>query len=200
MNQPREFQTGLPTRLQHKNYIDGRWVDSSSGRRFAVHDPADLRETCHEYPLSTRSDVDAAVRGAHEAFAHWRRRSLAERVTILRRAAQIIRARREEIAQIVTRENGKLISESLTEIDAAALELEYQIGEGERAFGRIGDCYRAGILGWSRREPIGVVSVIVPWNFPFNVPWRKLGPALIAGNTAILKPASQTFAVGEMVT
>ncbi len=185
--------------LRCRNYVDGSWCDSRSGRRFAVHDPADLRRICHEYPLSTAEDVEAAVRGANEAFTRWRRHSLAERVTILRRAAQIIRARRDEIARVVTLENGKLIAESLTEIDAAALELEYQIGEGERSFGRIGDCYRGGILGYSRREPIGVVSVIVPWNFPFNVPWRKLGPVLIAGNTAILKPASQTPAVGEVV-
>ncbi len=185
--------------LRHQNYINGIWCDSISGRRFAVHDPADLRRVSHEYPLSTGEDAEVAVRGAHGAFARWRRQSLAERSTILRRAAQIIRTRREEIAQIITLENGKLISESLTEIDAAALELEYQIGEGERSFGHIGDCYRAGILGYSRREPIGVVSVIVPWNFPFNVPWRKLGPALMAGNTAVLKPASQTPAVGEAV-
>jgi len=186
-------------RLQHRNYIDGRWCDSVSGRRFGVHDPADLRELCHEYPLSTLGDVERAVRGAHEAYAQWRRQPLAERVGILRRSAQIIRDRREEIARLITRENGKLLSESLVEIDAAALELDYQIGEGERQFGRIGDCYRAGILGYSRREPLGVVSVIVPWNFPFNVPWRKLAPALMAGNTAILKPASQTPAVGEAV-
>jgi len=194
-----QLQPAMAARLRHQNYIDGKWVDSISGRRFAVHDPADLRERCHEYPLSTSEDAEAAVSGAHEAFARWRRVPLGERAAILRRAVQIIRARREEIAKIVTRENGKLIAESLTEIDAAALELEFQIGEGERSFGRIGDCYRAGILGYSRREPIGVVSVIVPWNFPFNVPWRKLGPALIAGNTAILKPASQTPAVGEAV-
>ena len=199
MKQERDLQSGLAAQLRHQNYIDGKWVDSVSGRRFAVYNPADLRELCHEYPLSAREDVEAAVRGAQDAFGRWRRQSLAERAAILRRAVQIIRTRREEIAQIVTRENGKLIAESLTEIDAAALELDYQIGEGERAFGRIGDCYRAGILGWSRREPIGVVSVIVPWNFPFNVPWRKLGPALMAGNTAILKPASQTPAVGEAV-
>ncbi len=199
MNQQRELRTSLRTQLHYKNYIDGKWVDSVSGRRFPVYNPADLRDLCHEYPLSTGEDAEAAVLGAQDAFTRWRRRSLSERSTILRRAAQIIRARREEIAQIVTLENGKLIAESLTEIDAAALELEYQIGEGERSFGRIGDCFRADILGYSRREPIGVVSVIVPWNFPFNVPWRKLGPALMAGNTAVLKPASQTPAVGEVV-
>lgn len=190
---------GIAAQLHHKNCIDGKWVDSISGRRFAVYNPADLRELCHEYPLSTREDAEAALRGAQAAFGRWRRVAPGERAALLRRAAQLIRERREEIARVVTFENGKLIAESLTEIDAAALELEFQIGEGERAFGRIADCNRAGMLGWSRREPIGVVSVIVPWNFPFNVPWRKLGPALMAGNTAVLKPASQTPAVGEVV-
>lgn len=199
MNPNKDLESGLTTQLRYRNYIDGEWRDSLSGRRFTVCNPADLREVCHDYPSSTREDVDAAVRGAHEAFARWRCKSLGERVALLRRAAHIIRCRREEIAVIITTENGKLLQESLTEIDAAALELEFQIGEGERSFGRIGDCYRAGMLAYSRRDPLGVVSVIVPWNFPFNVPWRKLGPALLAGNTAILKPASQTPAVGEAV-
>ncbi len=197
--QERERQASLSNRLRYQNYVDGSWVDSVSGRRFSVYNPADLREECHAYPLSTREDAEAALVGAQDAYLRWRRVPLAERVAILRRAAQIIRVRRDEIARIITRENGKLIAESLVEIDAAALELEYQIGEGERSFGRIGDCYRAGMLGWSRREPVGVVSVIVPWNFPFNVPWRKLGPALVAGNSAVLKPASQTPATGEAV-
>ena len=199
MKREHEAHAGVQTQLRFRNYIDGKWVDSIAGRYFAVHNPADLRERCHEYPKSTQVDVEVAVLGAHKAFSDWRRQPLGKRAAILRRAAQIIRDRREEIAAIITMENGKLIAESLTEIDAAALELEYQIGEGERSFGRIGDGYRADILGYSRREPIGVVSVIVPWNFPFNVPWRKLGPALMAGNTAILKPASQTPAVGEVV-
>jgi len=199
MKPDQEMHSKLASRLRCQNYIDGKWVDSISGRRFAVNDPADLRRTCHEYPLSTGDDVEAAVRGAQQAFVRWRQQPLAERTSILRRAVRIIRSRREEIAQIVTLENGKLIVESLMEIDAAALELEYQIGEGERSFGQIGDCYRPNVLGYSRREPIGVVSVIVPWNFPFNVPWRKLGPALMAGNTAVFKPASQTPAVGEAV-
>ncbi len=199
MNVDREHLIPGYYRLQHQNYIDGKWCNSESGRCFGVENPADLREVCHQYPLSTCDDVERAVRGAHEAFGRWRRQPLAERVRILRRAVQIIQARRAEIARLITLENGKLLLESFTEIDAAVLELEYQIGEGERQFGRIGDCYRGGMLGFSRREPVGVVSVIVPWNFPFNVPWRKLAPALLAGNTAILKPASQTPAVGEAV-
>lgn len=189
----------MSMQLNCKNYVDGQWRDSKSGRSFAVQDPADLRREVRRYPLSTRDDVAQAIEGAAAAFGHWRRVSLAERTRILRRAAALIRDRREEIAAIVTAENGKLLSESLAEIDAAALELEFQIGEGERQFGRSGDCYRDQFMAYSRKEPLGVVSVIVPWNFPFNVPWRKLGPALMAGNTAVFKPASQTPGVGEAV-
>lgn len=185
--------------LRCRNYIDGKWRSSASGRVFAVNNPADLRQVCHEYPLSNREDADAAIRSAARAFVSWRSTPLGDKARIMRTAAALIRSRREEIARIVTLENGKLLSESLQEIDAAALELEFQIGEGERQLGRIADCYKGGLLGFSRKEPLGVVTAILPWNFPFNVPFRKLGPALLAGNTAILKPASQTPAVGEVV-
>lgn len=185
-------------KLNCKNFIDGKWCDSESGRTYSVFDPADLRRRCHDYPLSSSADVERAINGAQAAFAKWRDTSLAEKARILRVAAQLIRERRESIAHVVSMENGKLFSESLTEIDAAALELEFQIGEGERQFGRVGDCYREGLMAYSRKEALGVVSVIVPWNFPFNVPWRKIGPALMAGNTAIFKPASQTPGVGEL--
>lgn len=185
--------------LNHRNWIDGKWCASASGRVFAVRNPADLRQVCHEYPLSSAADAEAAIQGAAKAFPAWRATPLGEKIAIFRRAAALIRARRDEIARIITLENGKLLSESLVEIDAAALELEYQIGEGERQSGSMADCYRAGLIGYSRKEPLGVITAIIPWNFPFNVPFRKLGPALMAGNTAILKPASQTPGVGEAV-
>lgn len=186
-------------RLTGKNYIDGRWRDSDSGRTYAVQDPADLRREVSRYPLSTPDEVSRAVEGAWRAFNQWRRTPLAERARMLRRAAALMREQRVDIAAIITSENGKLLSESLTEIDAAALELEFQVGEGERQFGRSGDCNRDRLMAYSRKEPLGVVSAIVPWNFPFNVPWRKLGPALMAGNTVVFKPASQTPGVGEAV-
>ena len=185
--------------LQCRNWIDGEWIASSSGRVFEVRNPADLRQVCHSYPLSTREDAEAAIRGAAKAFPAWRATPLGDKIAILRKAASLIRAWRDDIARIITLENGKLLGESLAEIDAAALELEFQIGEGERQLGRVSDGYRGGLIGFSRKEPLGVVSAIIPWNFPFNVPFRKLGPALLAGNTAILKPASQTPGVGEAV-
>jgi alpha-ketoglutaric semialdehyde dehydrogenase len=185
--------------LYCRNYIDGRWRDSRSARTYPVFNPADLRQTIHRYPLSTAAEVAEAVESAATAYIGWCRTSLAERSNILRNVVGLIRGQRPDIARLITRENGKLIAESLAEIDAAILELEYQIGEGERQFGRASDCYRPHMMTYSRKQPLGVVSIIVPWNFPFNVPWRKLVPALMAGNTAILKPASQTPGVGEVV-
>lgn len=189
----------MSLKLKNRNYIDGNWCASETGRTYAVRSPADLREVVHEYPLCSEDDVNIAIASAAEAFKHWRYLPLAEKTGIFRRAAQIIRENRQCVAEIITRENGKLISESLTEIDSAVLELEFQIGEGERQLGVVGDCYRTGMMGYSRKEPLGVVSAIIPWNFPFNVPFRKLVPALMAGNTALLKPASQTPGVGEAV-
>lgn len=185
--------------LKYQNYINGVWCDSESKDCFTVADPADLRRICHSYPRSVPGDMNRAIEGARSAFQSWSGVSLAEKSGIMRRASNIIQENREQIARVITETNGKLLSESMAEIDAAVLELEYQIGEGERQFGQVGDGYGTSIMGYSRKEPLGVISAIIPWNFPFNIPFRKLVPALMAGNTAILKPASQTAAVGELV-
>ena len=186
--------------LQHQNYIDGHWCESESNRRYAIRNPADWREIVHEYPRSTEKDVHTAIESAARAYDIWKKVSLAEKSAIMRRAVQVIEKNRAAIATLITQENGKLIKESLTEIDSAVLELQYQIGEGERQCGVIADCYRQGLLGYTRKEPLGVITAIIPWNFPFNVPFRKLVPALMAGNTAVLKPAGQTAGVGEIIT
>lgn len=185
--------------LKFNNHIDGKWCESASKNRFDVLNPANLKRVCHSYPASVDEDMNAAVSGAQQVFSAWAYLSLAEKTAIMRRASRIIQDNRRQIAEVITETNGKLLSESEVEIDAAVLELEYQVGEGERQFGRVSDCYRSGLMAYTRKEPLGVVSAIIPWNFPFNVPFRKLVPALMAGNTVILKPASQTAAVGELV-
>jgi len=185
--------------LSYKNFIDGSWSDSKSQRSYDVRNPADLTEVLHSYPKSSETDVNQAIDSASIKFEAWKLVPLAEKASIMRRLAELIRQHRDQIASIITLENGKLISESQVEIDSAILELEYQVGEGLRQFGTSGDCLKGNMLGISRKEPLGVVSAILPWNFPFNVPFRKLVPALMAGNTAVLKPARQTPAVGEVV-
>jgi len=189
----------MSLKLRGANLIDGVWRGARSGRVRAIRNPADLREVVHEYPLSAAEDALQAVAGAQRAFRAWQRVPVVEKAAIFRRAAGLIRRWRMEIAGIITAENGKLIAESLTEIDSAVLELEYQLGEGERQRGTAGDGSRGDLIAYTRKEPLGVISAIIPWNFPFNVPFRKLVPALMAGNTALLKPASQTPGVGEAV-
>lgn len=185
--------------LRHKNRLNGQWSDSSSGRSYEIYNPADLRELVHCYPLSEDKDVLAGAESAASYQPVWSKTPIAEKSAIMRRAGRLIDENRQQIAELITRENGKLLSESFAEIDSTIAELEFQVGEGERQFGRANQSHKGGAWGLTRVEPLGVVSVIIPWNFPFNVPFRKLVPALMAGNTAILKPASQTAGVGEMV-
>lgn len=185
--------------LHNRNRLNGRWIDSKTSRRFAIHDPADLRDVVHEYPLSSSEDARVGIDSAASFFKEWRRVPIAERSAIMRRAAALIEAHRDQIAALLTRENGKLLRESHAEIESTISEIYFQTGEGERQFGAANQSHRGPAFGYTRKEPLGVVSVIVPWNFPFNVPFRKLVPALMAGNTAILKPASQTAGVGELV-
>jgi len=185
--------------LRNQIRIDGAWCDSVSRRDFPIWNPADLREQVHRYPLASESDALAAIESASRAQAGWRKVPVAEKSSIMRRAGRLIDENREQIARLITRENGKLLPESLAEIDSTIAELEFQVGEGERQFGRANQSHKGSAWGITRMEPLGVVSVIIPWNFPFNVPFRKLVPALMAGNTAVLKPASQTAGVGELV-
>lgn len=160
----------MSLQLNYQNLIDGAWVPSATGRTYQVTNPADLREVLHEYPKAGDQDVARAVSSAAEAQKAWKTVPIAERAAILRRVSQKIREERQAIAEIITAENGKLLSESLVEIDSAILELDFQIGEGERQAGTSGDNFKSGHWSISRKEPLGVVCAIIPWNFPFNVP------------------------------
>jgi acyl-CoA reductase-like NAD-dependent aldehyde dehydrogenase len=185
--------------FRYQNYIDGCWVAAKDARSYEIRNPADWRQVLHSYPLSSKELLAQAIEGAASAQQSWRRVPSGEKAAIFRRVSRLIQENRDQLARTITDENGKLIQESHAEINSAILELEYQIGEGERQMGSAGDCLGQGLRGFTRKEPIGVVSAITPWNFPFNVPFRKLIPALFAGNTAVLKSAAQTTAVGEAV-
>ncbi len=186
--------------LKYKNYVNGCWVDAAGGRTYEVRNPANWRNVLHSYPLSTNEDLSDAIDGAAKAQQAWKLLTTGERAAIFRRLPDLIRNNIDSLARIITDENGKLLSESMVEINSAIMELDFQIGEGERQMGIATDCCKPGLIGFTRMEPIGVVSCITPWNFPFNVPFRKLIPALMAGNTAVMKSAAQTSAVGEAVT
>ncbi len=186
--------------MQACNYIQGQWKRASGQKAFEQRNPANLAEVTGQYADSSREDTLEAIAAAHAAFGPWRAKSTFERQTILKRALQLIIDRRDQIATVITKENGKTLAESKGEIDSAIKEMDFQIAEGMRMLGKTVPVEIGGTLAYSTREPRGAVGVIAPWNFPFNVPVRKCVPALMAGNTVVFKPASLTPGVGIVLT
>ena len=182
--------------MQACNYIQGQWKKASGGKTFEQRNPANLAEVTGEYADSSQDDTLEAIAAAHAAFPAWRAKSTFERQAVLKKALQLIIDRKEQIAAVITRENGKTLAESRGEIDSAIKEMDFQIAEGMRLLGKTIPTEIAGTLAYSTREARGAVGVIAPWNFPFNVPGRKCTPALMAGNTVVFKPASLTPGVG----
>lgn len=179
-----------------QNYINGRWVDSVGGKTFDDINPADTTEVVAHCQQSIVEDVNQAVMAAATAFPAWRATPPAKRADILNRALSRMLARCDEFARDLTLENGKTLAESKGEIVSASKEMAYQIAEGVRLGGRTVASEQDGVFAFSTRQPLGVVGIITPWNFPFNVVCRKAIPALMAGNTAVFKPASFTPLTG----
>ncbi|MBD3346403.1 MAG: aldehyde dehydrogenase family protein [Chitinivibrionales bacterium] len=178
------------------NYINGEWTGSSNGKMFEQRNPANLDEITGNWPASTSEDAASAIKAAGEAFEKWSTLTVYKRAEYLKNAIENMKKRRDEIAEVLTSENGKTLSESKAEIDSAIKEATFQISEGVRMCGQVHPVAHEGVFAYEIRRPLGVVSVILPWNFPFNVPARKCVPALIAGNTCVLKPASLTPQAG----
>lgn len=183
-----------------QNYIKGKWEAPLGNQYFEQKNPARLSEVTGLFPLSEEADTHRAIEAAQSAFPSWKFLSVHKRANYLRKALQLMRERKQEIARALTLENGKNLAESLVEVDAAYREMDWQINEGLRMFGETVPSEQVNMLAMVVREPLGVVSIISPWNFPFNVPSRKSIPALIAGNTCVFKPASLTPQTGYMFT
>ena len=175
-----------------QNYIGGKWTDSASGRRRQSFNPARRGEVICETQDSTPVDAEAAIRTAHEAFPAWSRTPMPRRAALLQEFLRHLGTREDAFARAITRENGKTLRESRTEFQAALKEAEFQVGQGRRTAGALRPSEVPGVTCQLRREPLGVATLITPWNFPLNVACRKLIPALIAGNTCVLKPADLT--------
>jgi len=172
-------------------YINGEWIKSASGRTFATQDPAN-GEALASFPEGTQEDVARAVEAAEKAFPKWKRFPPPKRGEILLKAAAVMRARKEELGEIVTKEMGKVIAEGRGDVQEAVDFLEYISGEGRRLLGETTPSELPSKLCLTLKQPIGVVGCITPWNFPMAVPCWKLGAALISGNTIVYKPATLT--------
>src|SRR5580693_20118 len=162
------------------------------GLMLEVRDPADVRTVVGEVPAMTAADVAAAYSLARTAFATWRRTGPLDRAAVLARCADLIRDRAEDGAVILVRENGKTLAEARVEVAKTADFLDYYASFARQPWGELLADARPGTQTSARVEPVGVVLAICPWNDPLITPARKLGPALIAGNTVLLKAASQT--------
>jgi acyl-CoA reductase-like NAD-dependent aldehyde dehydrogenase len=176
----------------HKNYIDGHWVASSSGRTFENRNPANTDDLIGIFQQSNEADVDTAIAAAANAYEPWRLVPAPLRAEILFKAAQIIVARKEEFARDMTREMGKVLNETRGDVQEAIDMTYYMAGEGRRMFGQTVPSELRNKFAMSIRQPLGVCSIITPWNFPMAIPSWKIMPALVCGNTVVFKPSSNT--------
>ena len=175
-----------------KNYIDGKWVESKSGETFRSINPARRNEVVGVVVRSGREDVDQAVKAAHQAYELWRLTPAPRRGEILFKAAEILSRNKESLGRLETREMGKVLSEGLGDVQEAIDMGYYMAGEGRRLSGETVPSELPDKDMKSLRVPVGVFGLITPWNFPIAIPSWKVFPALICGNTVVLKPSSDT--------
>src|SRR5215467_9286 len=185
--------TGSATRTKvYKNFIDGEWVEASTGDTFENRNPADTRDVVGIFPKSGKADVEAAVDAAKRAFKKWRLVPAPKRAEIVFRAAQMLMERKEEYSRDMTREMGKIIKETRGDTQEAIDTAFYMAGEGRRLFGPTTPSELPNKFAMAVRQPVGVCAMITPWNFPMAIPSWKLLPALVCGNTCVIKPAQDT--------
>lgn len=176
----------------YRNLIGGEWVASRSGNTYANVNPADTRDVVGLFQDSGKEDIDAAVKAAAAAYEGWRLTPAPKRGEILFRAAELLVQRKERYAQDMTREMGKVLKEARGDIQEA-IDMAYFIaGEGRRLHGQTTPSEMANKFQMSIRVPLGVCGLITPWNFPMAIPSWKILPALILGNTIVIKPAEDT--------
>ena len=176
---------------QHKNYIGGNWVDSAGGETMEVVNPA-TGEAIAEVPASTAEDADRAVQAAKDALPEWLDTTPRERSEMLLKLADVIEENAEDLAQIESRNVGKPIAAARDEPGEMADNLRFFAGAARLLEGRSTGEYMREHTSMIRREPLGVVAGIAPWNYPLWMAVWKMGPALAAGNTQVLKPSEQT--------
>jgi acyl-CoA reductase-like NAD-dependent aldehyde dehydrogenase len=178
--------------MQFCNYIGGQWRPASSGKTFLNINPADTSDIIGEFPQSTDSDVRMAAEAAREAYKTWRLVPAPKRGELLRKAGQILEARKDELAREMTREMGKIFTEAKGDVQEAIDTAYYAASEGRRLFGYTVPSELPNKFAMSIRQPIGVAGCITPWNFPLAIPSWKIFPALLCGNTVVFKPAMDT--------
>ncbi|MCU0637861.1 MAG: aldehyde dehydrogenase family protein, partial [Methanothrix sp.] len=176
---------------EYKLFLNGEWLDSAAGETFEDINPATL-EPIGLFQKASMDDVNHAVDSSEEAFDSWSRTPPPQRAKILYRVARLLEGRKEELARLMTAENGKVLQEARGDVQEAIDMAYYAAGEGRRLLGETAPSELPDKFCMTVRRPIGVVGLITPFNFPLAIPAWKIMPALISGNTMVLKPSSDT--------
>jgi succinate-semialdehyde dehydrogenase/glutarate-semialdehyde dehydrogenase len=173
-------------------YIDGQWLEQTSSGSIGVENPAD-GSNLGQLPVAGNVEIDAALAAAGRGYRVWRSRTAFERFQVITQATRLLRERAPRIARAITLEQGKPLNEALREVQLSADIIDFLAEEGKRLYGRTVPPRQANVLSQTvMRQPVGPVAAFTPWNFPVNLPSRKLGGALAAGCSVIIKPAEET--------
>src|SRR2546425_7303578 len=181
------------------NFVNGNWVESTSSRLVERRNPANFDDVVGLVNLSNREETRATVQAAAAALPAWRNTPAPVRGRIIGRAAQIMTQRKDELGRMLTREEGKTLSDSSGEILRSINVLDYMAGEGKRIGGEMLPSELPKNFAYTMKQPLGVVACITPWNFPVAIPVWKIAPALVAGNTVVFKPATITPATAVRI-
>ena len=184
----------------YKNFIGGEWIESTSNKTVENLNPANTDEVLGEVRQATREEARRAVEAASTAFREWRRTPAPTRGRILARAARLMEDEKENLAQLLTREEGKTIAESRGELQRSINVAEFCAGEARRLNGETIQSELPLNFAYTIKQPLGVVAVVTPWNFPVAIPIWKIAPALVAGNTVVFKPATLVPATAVRIT
>jgi len=172
-----------------RNFIAGAWVEAASGEHFDNRNPADTTDLIGRFPLSSADDVNRAVDSARRGFEAWRRTPAPARGDILRRTGDLMSKRKEEIADLMTREMGKPLAETRGDVQEGIDTAYYAATQGRQLFGHTVPSEMPSKWAMSFRRPIGVAGIVCPFNFPMAIPTWKMFPALVCGNACVFKPA-----------
>ncbi len=181
-----------PKKDNTQNFINGKWVGARSGKTFENRNPARVRDLIGVFPRSQKEDVNDAVKAAKGAFETWRKVPPPKRGEMLFEAGRRLVEEKESLARLMTREMGKILKETRGDVQEGIDTAFYAAGEGRRLLGETVPSELPNKFCMSVRMPVGVCALITPWNFPIAIPSWKLFPALMSGNTVILKPAEDT--------
>ena len=183
----------------YQNFIGGEWIKSSASKSAPNVNPANTDDVIGDIPLATREEARRAVEAAAEAFAKWRSTPAPTRGRIVAQAARLLEKNKEELAQTLTREEGKTIAESRGELQRSINVAEFCAGESRRLTGETIPSELPLNFAYTIKQPLGVVACVTPWNFPVAIPVWKIAPALVAGNTVVFKPATLTPATATRI-